>query len=451
MSGHGALAGTLRQQVTTVAMGALGVALVVVLWRSLPTLDAGATHVGRTTFGLGFLLLAGMAAGNLAALVRLPRLTGNLAAGILFGPHGLQLVGVDEVKALDMVNALALALIALQAGAEFTTAMLKRGFRSLAMASLTQLAIVGPASFLAFFALTEVLPFTQGVPWPARAAVALIWGAVSITKSPSVALAVIAETRSKGPVAEFTMGMVVLFDVVVLVVFAVALMSARVLLEPGAVFALRDFALLGEELVASVAAGTTLGLLVMAYFRGVKQERLLFVVVLAYGVTAFCAYFHYDTLLVFVIAGFVVQNLSRQGDALVHTVEKVSAAVMVIFFATAGAHLDVDALRTGWGAALGLAGVRAVFTWVACRAGHRLARDVPAVTRYGFSGLVSQAGVTIGLLTLGTRVLPDAMGQGLAALGIGVVAINELVGPVMFKWGLGRAGEIPDGNAPPPG
>jgi len=446
VTGHPQPATTPAQRLLETVLGVFGVGLMVTLSALLP--PETRTHgPGQSMFALGFLLVAGLVGGQVAGVFRLPRLTGYLLAGVLFGPHGLGVLGHHEVKTLELINALALALIALQAGAEFTMEMLRAGWRSLAWASLTQLVVLIPGMAVGVWLARDALPFLDGAPWQAALGLALTWAAISVSKSPAATLAVVGETRAKGPLTSYAMGMVVVFDVVVLVVFSVALTGARVLMEPGATFSLKDVSALGEELVASVAAGTTLGLLVAAWLWLVNKERLLFVVVLAYGVTAFCRYFHYDTLLVFVIAGFIVQNLSRQGPALTHTVEEMSGAVMVVFFATAGAHLDIEVLRTGWKMALFMAGLRVALTYIACKAGHRLAKDDANVTRLGWTSLVSQAGVTIGLVTLAAEKLPNGLGTGLAAMGIAVVGINEIVGPVLFKASLSKAGEA--GKAAP--
>ncbi|MEW5850316.1 MAG: cation:proton antiporter [Myxococcota bacterium] len=399
-------------------------------------------------FALGLLLFAGMAAGQLASLLRLPRLTGYLVAGVLCGPHGAGLLSHHDVTSLELINALALALIALQAGGEFTVEMIQRNWRSLAWASLAQLVVLGPALFLAFPLVAPRIPGLEGLGGVPLWAVGAVWSAVAISKSPAATLAVVAETRPKGPVTNYALGMVVLFDVAVLVLFAVAMMLAQTFLDPYASVSLGALRELGEALMSSVAAGTTFGLLIALWLWLVARERLLFLVTVAYGVTAFCRYFHYDTLLVFVIAGFIVQNVSRMGHHLMETAREASGAVMVVFFATAGAHLDIGVLRNAWQVALVLASLRVVFTCLACRAGHRWAKDPEVVRRYGHTSLISQAGVTIGLATVVAQELPD-VGMSLSSLMIAVVAINEMVGPVVFKWGLGRAGELGKGEGAP--
>lgn len=441
MAGAG-LTGTLRERALVAGRGIAVLVLLIGLYgftRALGWRD----DAPNALFALGLLLVGGSVAGTVASFFRLPRLTGYLAAGIIAGPHVTHALDHAAVQALSVVNALALALIALEAGAELTMPMLKRCWRSLLWQCATHTAILAVGMALVFLALGTLglLDFTAGLTMTGLVAVAVLWGVIAVSKSPAATLAILKETHAKGPVTDVSLGVVVLFDIVVLVLFAAALMVAEVAVTPTGALSLAALETLGVELVASVAAGTTFGLVIAMYFSVVGKERLLFLLVVAYGITAFCTYFHYDTLLVFATAGFVVTNLTRQGPALVDATERMGAAVMVVFFATAGAHLDLGVLAAAWPIALTLAVTRGGLTWAASQAGHALAHDPPPVRRYTFTSLISQAGVTIGLATIAAQTL-GALGHALATLAIAVVAVNEIVGPVIFKLGLARAGEV---------
>jgi Kef-type K+ transport system membrane component KefB len=152
------------------------------------------------------------------------------------------------------------------------------------------------------------------------------------------------------------------------------------------------------------------------------------------------AFLHFDTLLAFMVAGFVVQNLSKQGEKFIAAIEQTGSIVYVIFFATAGAHLDLDLLRQLWPIAVALAGSRLLVTLVTGRVASRLAKDPPMVRRWAWAGLVSQAGLALGVAAVIERSFP-ILGSGFRALSIAVVALNEMVGPVLFKLALDRAGE----------
>jgi hypothetical protein len=90
--------------------------------------------------------------------------------------------------------------------------------------------------------------------------------------------------------------------------------------------------------------------------------------------------------------------------------------------------------------ALTLAASRAMITWVASRVGSRIANDAPIIRKLGWSGLVSQAGLTLGLSVVVEREFPT-FGKDFRSLAIATVALNEVVGPVLFATALKRAGE----------
>jgi Kef-type K+ transport system membrane component KefB len=157
-------------------------------------------------------------------------------------------------------------------------------------------------------------------------------------------------------------------------------------------------------------------------------------------VTTILDYLQFDALLTFMVAGFIVRNLSNQGDKFVKGIEQTGTVVYVVFFAIAGADLDIPLLRHLWPVALILAGARGAVTWAASRAASALAHDPPVLRRWGWSGLISQAGLTLGLSVLVAREFPS-FGTPFRSLAVATVAVNELVGPVLFKLALDRAGE----------
>ena len=71
-----------------------------------------------------------------------------------------------------------------------------------------------------------------------------------------------------------------------------------------------------------------------------------------------------------------------------------------------------------------------------------LADDPPVVRRFGWSPLISQAGVALGIALAVDEAFPN-LGDGFLLLAIAVVGLNEAVGPVLFKIALSQAGELP--------
>jgi len=420
-----------------VEIGLLLVLVGLMLLATNATQGGGRSHV---LAALGFLLLAGTVAANVLELIGIPHLTAYLLTGMAAGPYALHLVDHQAVTELSPINALALSLIALAGGAELRISKLIAAARSLLWATLLQNVMVLILMAGIFLALRPVLPFAAPLPFTVVFGVALLWGVVAITRSPSATLGVLSQTGAKGPLATFTLAFVMTSDVVVVVVLALVFTVTRPLLEPGSAFSLGAFQELGHEVVGSVALGSTVGLLLAAYLRFVGRQLVLVFVALGLVMTQVLDYLRFDWLLIFITAGFVVQNLSAQGDKFLEEIERLGEIVYVIFFATAGAHLDLPLLAQLWPAALALTVGRAGCTWFAARLSSHLANDPPILRRWGWAGLVSQAGLALGIAAKIQKEHPG-YGAGFAAMAVATVALNELVGPILFKTALDRSGE----------
>ncbi len=443
MSSAPAQAKTFATRAAQALLLALVFGLLFVATRAVPDVGGG---VGALA-AVGFLLLAGTLASELVEAIGLPHLSGYIAAGVVAGPYVLRLLDHEVVERLSPVNTLALSLIALAGGAELKLDLVKRGLRSLAWAMLLQSVVVLAAMTGIFMALRRVIPFAHALPLGALFGVALLWGTLSVSRSPSAVLGILAQLRPRGPLTDFSLTFVMTSDVVVVVLMAGMMAVARPLILPDATFTLQAFGALGHELLGSVALGTTLGLLLAGYLHLVGKHLLLVFLALGLGLSELLHYLRFDPLLTFLMAGFLVQNLTSQGAKLLHEIEKTGSVVYVVFFATAGAHLDLPLLRSMWPVALTLAATRAFVTWGTSRAASSLAHDSPTLRRWGWSSLVSQAGLTLGLSVIIEHEFPS-FGAQFRSLAIATVALNEVVGPVLFKLALDHAGETSKGAEP---
>ena len=414
-----------------VAFGAL------LFWvtRAVPEVNGGLWTVAA----VGFLLLAGTLTSELLAPLGLPNLTGYLLAGIASGPYVLKLVDTSTVRSLTSVNTLALALIALAGGAELELSALRKGVRSLSWAMLVAATVLGVRRMLPDVVRLLLLAALVGV--------ALLWGALAVTRSPSATLGILAQTRARGPLTTFTLGFVMASDVVVVVLVAVVLGCVRPLVDPASAFSAEAFKTLAHDLFGSISLGTTLGLFIAAYLKLVNRQMLVVLLVLGFGVSTVLDYLQFDALLTFMVAGFIVRNMSSQGQKFLHNIEQTGTVVYVIFFATAGADLDVPLLKHMWPVALVLAGSRGLFTYAGARLSGWIANDSPVLRRWSWSGLVAQAGLVLGLAALVAKEFPT-FGTPFRSLVIATVAINQLVGPVLFKLALDRTGETSRAEAP---
>ena len=398
---------------------------------------------------VGFLLLCGMLAAQLLDAFKLPHLTAYILLGVVAGPHALHLVSHETVSQLSAVNTMALALIALAGGVELQLPMVLAQARSLSYAMGIHALVGGVLATAAFFVCARYLPFTRDLGTSVVIGIAALWGVLAVSRSPSATLAILSETRPDGPITRFALAFVMSSDIVVAVLMSLVIALVRPLIEPMVGISMRDLSHLGHELFGSMTLGMTLGFVLSLYLWLVSGQLLLVLIAIGLGLTAGLRYLHFDPLLTFLVAGFVVSNLSTQGPKLLHAVEATGSIVFVVFFATAGAHLDLPLLARLWPAALALAGARIVFTLLAHHLGSWLANDEPVIRRWGWAPLISQAGLTLGLSAIVEAKFPS-FGAAFRALVIATVAINEIIGPIVFKAVLLRTGESGKHQSIPP-
>jgi Kef-type K+ transport system membrane component KefB len=435
MSGHGGTGKGFGTRLIQALALAVTFGLLFVATRIAPEIDG---PIGAVA-GVGFLLLAGTLFSELLETIGLPHLTGYLLAGIIGGPYVLHLVDHETVDQLGRVNTLALALIALAGGAELRMTTLRQVAKSLSIAMALQSVLVLVVMTVVMLLMGRFIPFLAELSFAPLLGVSLLWGVLAVTRSPSACMGILAQTRAKGPVATFSLAFIMASDVVVVLFLALGIMIARPLIMGGALSP-HDLIEAGHEILSSVAFGTTLGLALAAYLKLVGRGLLLLLLAIGLVLSDFLRYVKIDPTLAFLVAGFVVQNLTAQGGKLLHAIEQTGSVVFVVFFANAGAHLNVPMLRSLWPVALTLCFVRALATYGAARLSSRLADDHPAVRAWGWSSLVSQAGLALGIAFTIAKKFPS-IGEGFASLAIAAVAINEMIGPVLFKLALDRSGE----------
>jgi len=177
------------------------------------------------------------------------------------------------------------------------------------------------------------------------------------------------------------------------------------------------------------------------WLRFVKLELALFAVIVVFVTGVMARELHFELLLTLLVAGFLVQNVARvQAEPLVHTLQAIADPVFVVFFALAGAELHLHEVVALWPVVLGFAAVRAIAIRVGAKGGARLTGADPLITRYGWMGLVSQAGVALGLSAVVAARLGER-GIAMQSVIVGIIAVNETIGPILFKRALVATGE----------
>jgi len=391
---------------------------------------------------LGFLLLAGFVLGKIGNNVGLPGITGYLLAGMALGPSCFGILDRESVADMQLINSFALTLIALTAGGEVNLRRLYKRLKSF-------LAVIFGQVLVSFFgvllSMTLLIGFLPG-PFSGGTAASLVAGSlfavVALANSPSSTVAVIVESGAKGKLSEMVLGVTIVKDLVVIVAFALAMSTGFAVLQLGGGAGGSHFmGGLAWEIGGSIFCGMLLGLGIIAYMVFVAAEIPVFIIALSFISSKLSSLLGLHPLLVCMVAGLVVNNLSSRGREFIRAIEKGSLPVYVVFFAIAGADLDLGVIAGTWQLVILLVISRSIFTCLGTWAGSVIGREEPVVRENLWLGFFAQAGVTLGMAVIVADTFPG-WGATFKNVVVGAIAVFQLAGPVVFKYSLVRAGEI---------
>ncbi|MFP4644865.1 MAG: cation:proton antiporter, partial [Spirochaetales bacterium] len=348
---------------------------------------------------------------------------------------------------LDFVTELALGFVALTIGLELSFGSLKQQGRSLVTIVLSESLLTFTIVTLAVFGVTGRLPL------------ALVFGAVAVTTAPAGKVAVIHETKARGPLTKALLAVVGFDDAAAIVIFGFALTVTKHLLaaELGheGVSLLASFATPVMEILLSVIIGAVIGFVVGILNRKLGKSHDVFIYTLAsvFLIAGFAQILNISLVLTAMTVGVVIINTQPRSTAeqIGGHVTDVTPFMFVLFFAVAGAHLDLAALPQ-----LGLVGLvyiaaRAIGKIGGCWVGAKIGNADPKISRYLGIGILSQAGLSIGLAIIALHEL-GPMGPEAESLARTVIVtitassvVFELIGPALTRFSLTHAGETNEG------
>ena len=414
------------------------------------TTDLSFLHLSGLTL-LGAATIVAFYVGRVARLAKLPSLIGYMVVGVLLGPSVLHLLDEPSMERLSFITEIALGFVAFSIGSELNLASLKRLGSGI-------ISIILAESFGAFLMVViGIYLLTRDLP------LALIFGSMAPASAPAGTVAVIQECKAKGSLTKTLYAVVGFDDGLAIIIFGFAAALAKNLLIAegsgasegilGALFAP------AKEIGLSLVVGSVVGLLFYRMVRELKSGRDILIVV--FGVILFCTglsiRWHLSLILTNMVVGFILANARH--ESLLHRVTSPLLEVMpllfVLFFCLAGAHLQLSALP-----ALGVIGIvyilgRSAGLIGGARLGAVFGHVESKVKKYVGLGILSQAGVAIGLSLIvkheftlldAKYTLPHAVqiGSSVLATITATCIFFEIVGPILTKVALKRAGEIPE-------
>lgn len=402
------------------------------------------------TFLVGFLIVA-IAANQIAKVfqqIKFPLITGLIITGIIAGSSVLNFITPLALKKLNFLNEIALAVIAFSAGSELYLNELRSRLNSIKWMTIGQLVITFVLSATVIYFIADFIPFMTTMPATHKAAVAVLFATIFVARSPSSAIAIINEMRANGPFTKTVMGVTVIKDVLVIILFAICLAIAKAIINNDAIDML-FFVILIAELLVSFGLGYVLGKLLQLPFLSKADVKIkgFSVLLIGYGVYFFASYvklesaalfnheFLLEPLLICIIGSFYLTNYTKHRIEFSEALQEISPIIYIIFFTLTGASLSIQTLISVFGIAIVLFFLRIVTMVFGGIFGVYAANDFKKYAFIAWMPYLTQAGVALGLATIISDVFPG-WGHEFETIIIAIIVLNQIVGPPLFKWSL---------------
>lgn len=421
-------------------------------------------------------VMAGLLMSRICKLLKLPAVTGYLVAGVIVGcfclgnitlPGGYHLgfasKDFSDVEMIGILSDVALGFIAFSIGSEFKLEELRHTGKKVAVVGCVQAIVASAVVCVSLVGLHYALLGITGediLPLPA----ALILGAIASATAPAATLMVVRQYKAKGPLTDMLLPIVALDDAVGLMIFAV-LMGVAKAIGGGNIDMISIAVEPLIEIVASLAIGAILGFLLSQLERifHSNSNRLSLVIAFVFITVAITAlknihiggvHIGFSSLLTCMMCGTVFCNVCECSDEMMQRADGWTKPLLILFFVVSGAELDLGVFLNPWCVLIGV--VYIIFRSAGKYFGARWSSSAMGceknIVHYLGITLLPQAGVALGMVSTVSGD-PTLGGTDVASVVRFVVLFSvlvyEIVGPVLTKWALTRAGDItpkPEGH-----
>ena len=412
----------------------------------------------QALLSLSVALFVGLMLSRVAKLVKLPAVTAYLVAGILVGPYllgalgvpGLGFISMADVNSYSILADVALGFIAFSIGNEFRLAQLKQTGKQATIIGIFQAVfttiLVDAILIGVHFAMPDKLPL------PA----AIILGAVASATAPAATLMVVRQYKAKGPLTDILLPIVALDDAVGLMLFAASFGVAKALIS-GKIDIISVIVEPILEIVLSLALGALMGFLFnfCERFFHSRSKRLSMSVTFVFLTVALSMmkfeiggiHIGFSSLLVCMMLGTIFCNVCDFSEELMDRVDRWTAPLFILFFVISGAELELSVFTDIAIVVIGLIYIlsRSAGKYTGALMSAKATKCDNNIVKYLGITLLPQAGVALGMAIKAETLGPE--GAIVANITLFAVLVYEIVGPMLTKISLLKAGEIkPEGK-----
>jgi len=149
----------------------------------------------------------------------------------------------------------------------------------------------------------------------------------------------------------------------------------------------------------------------------------------------------FSELLTAMAVGFYMGNFSPRRDVVGRALDGFSMPFYVLYFSLAGARLNFKFLISLGKVAGAYLLARFVGKSLGAWMGAAISKAPDVIRKYTGFGLFSQAGIAIGLALHAANEFPQ-LSDLIISIALGTTIVTEILGPLMTKFAMMRAGEV---------
>lgn len=398
-------------------------------------------------------LFAGLMMTRVLNRFKLPDVTAYLLAGLLIGPfflgrlgiHGIGFTCYEELDSLSFISDIALGFIAFSIGSEFNLIALKTIGRKAVIIGIFQACVATLLVDAALLAFHFCFPDILSVP------AAITLGAIASATAPAATLMVVRQYKAKGELTSLLLPIVALDDAVGLVLFAVSFGIAKAI-TAGNADLISILVNPTIEIVLSLILGALAGFVLKhleTMFHSNSNRLSMTITFILVTVALSMLKFElgpvkigFSSLLVCMMLGTLFVNISPLAEDLMERANRWSSPLLVLFFVLSGSDLELQVFSQGLIVLIGIVYIffRSLGKYFGAYFSARATGCSEPVVKYLGITLLPQAGVALGMCVTAQQLPGD--GSLIRNIVLFAVLVYEIVGPLLTKWALTKAGDI---------
>ncbi len=394
------------------------------------------SHTGHLSpfLVVGILILAGFAGDWVGKFFKLPHVTGNILGGIVIGPTCLGLIGTHEqLHDLQPIATFAMSLVAVSIGGHLSYRRIHNSLRRIISISMFEVSL----SVVSVVVACRLF----GLDWPTT----LLLGGIAASTAPATTIALIRESRAKGPFVKTLISAVALNNILCILIFVMMRTFVSAYFESGETTGKIDDALIlsAYHLIGALVLGLGMGWISKVLVSKPKFHDFTTILLAIMLLDGLAAYLQLSPLLVNLFFGVYLGNSSEVAEKQLNTLTPLEPTLYVIFFTLAGVSLHLGALMAVGLVATVYIGARVLGKSIGAAVGGIAGKCSRRIWQNMSFALYPQSGIAIGLVVLlsNDSYVPEDIKQTVGAIILAGVTIAEIVGPFCTKAALARSGE----------